>query len=153
MKLSGPRNTIIPYLGKTYFLLRITKRTPAPRHAAATMQRPAMPAAGRLPTANTPIPLMILPSKFQYASRISTLKQPGRHLPFPAYNPYRSQKTHLCAYNRNSANCQDSSSCHRLKQSGMEWTVRGANAIIAMRCAILSNRFEDFWEQRLADAL
>lgn len=39
---------------------------------------------------------------------------------------------------------------HRLKQSGMEWTVRGANAIIALRCAILSARFEDFWEQRLA---
>jgi len=41
----------------------------------------------------------------------------------------------------------------RLKQSGMEWTVRGANAIIALRCAILSNRFEDFWEQRLANAI
>jgi len=40
---------------------------------------------------------------------------------------------------------------HRLKQSGMEWTVRGANAIIALRCAILSNRFEDFWEQRLPE--
>jgi len=39
---------------------------------------------------------------------------------------------------------------HRLKQSGMEWTVRGANAIIALRCAILSRRFEDFWEQRRA---
>lgn len=37
---------------------------------------------------------------------------------------------------------------HRLKQSGMEWTVRGANAIIALRCATLSNRIEDFWEQR-----
>ena len=36
----------------------------------------------------------------------------------------------------------------RLKQSGMEWTVRGANAILALRCAILSNRFEDFWEYR-----
>jgi len=42
---------------------------------------------------------------------------------------------------------------HRLKQSGMEWTVRGANTIIALRCAILANRFEDFWEQRLADAV
>lgn len=41
---------------------------------------------------------------------------------------------------------------HRLKQSGMEWTLRGANAIIALRCAILSGRFEDFWEQRLAPA-
>lgn len=37
---------------------------------------------------------------------------------------------------------------HRLKQSGMEWTVRGANAILALRCAILSGRFEDFWEDR-----
>lgn len=36
----------------------------------------------------------------------------------------------------------------RLKQSGMEWTVRGANAILALRCAILSNRFEDFWQYR-----
>jgi len=30
----------------------------------------------------------------------------------------------------------------------MEWTVRGANAITALRCAIQSNRFEEFWEQR-----
>lgn len=38
----------------------------------------------------------------------------------------------------------------RLKQSGMHWTVRGANAIIALRCAIMSNRWEDFWEYRAA---
>jgi hypothetical protein len=38
----------------------------------------------------------------------------------------------------------------RLKQSGMEWTVRGANAIIALRCAELSNRTEQYWEQRTA---
>ena len=38
----------------------------------------------------------------------------------------------------------------RLKQSGMEWTVRGANAITALRCVIKSNRFEDYWEQRAA---
>ena len=36
----------------------------------------------------------------------------------------------------------------RLKQSGMEWAERGANAIVALRCGILSNRFEDFWEYR-----
>ena len=36
----------------------------------------------------------------------------------------------------------------RLKQSGMHWSVRGANAIIALRCCILSNRFEDFWASR-----
>lgn len=40
----------------------------------------------------------------------------------------------------------------RLKQSGMEWTVRGANAIIALRCCTLSNRMEDFWEQRTVPA-
>jgi hypothetical protein len=38
----------------------------------------------------------------------------------------------------------------RLKQSGMHWTVRGANCIIALRCSIMSNRWEDFWEHRVA---
>ena len=33
----------------------------------------------------------------------------------------------------------------RLKQSGMFWTVRGANAIIALRCCHLNGRFEDYW--------
>ena len=32
----------------------------------------------------------------------------------------------------------------RLKQSGMKWTVRGANAIIALRYVVQSNRFEDY---------
>jgi len=36
----------------------------------------------------------------------------------------------------------------RLKQSGMFWTVRGANAIIALRCNRLSGKFEDYWETR-----
>jgi hypothetical protein len=36
----------------------------------------------------------------------------------------------------------------RLKRSGMHWTVRGSNAIIALRCCKLSGRFEDFWERR-----
>ena len=36
----------------------------------------------------------------------------------------------------------------RLKRGGMHWTVAGANAIIALRCAIESNRFDDFWERR-----
>ncbi len=36
----------------------------------------------------------------------------------------------------------------RLKQSGMRWTVRGANAVIALRCAELSGRWEEFWENR-----
>jgi hypothetical protein len=35
----------------------------------------------------------------------------------------------------------------RLKQSGMFWTVRGANAIIALRCCRFNQRFEDFWAQ------
>lgn len=38
----------------------------------------------------------------------------------------------------------------RLKQSGMFWTVRGANAIIALRCSYLNGRFEDYWEHRRA---
>jgi hypothetical protein len=32
----------------------------------------------------------------------------------------------------------------RLKLSGMFWTVRGANAIIALRCSRLSRRFDDY---------
>jgi len=38
----------------------------------------------------------------------------------------------------------------RLKQSGMFWSVQGANAIIALRCCQLNNRFEDYWDQRRA---
>ena len=38
----------------------------------------------------------------------------------------------------------------RLKRSGMFWTVRGANAILAFRCSHLSGRFEDYWEGRRA---
>ncbi len=36
----------------------------------------------------------------------------------------------------------------RLKQSGMFWTVKGANAIIALRCCRLSRKFADFWASR-----
>jgi hypothetical protein len=36
----------------------------------------------------------------------------------------------------------------RLKRSGMFWTVRGANAILALRCCQLNRRFEDYWEDR-----
>lgn len=39
---------------------------------------------------------------------------------------------------------------HRLKQSGMFWTVKGANAILALRCSHLNGRFEDYWEGRRA---
>jgi hypothetical protein len=38
----------------------------------------------------------------------------------------------------------------RLKQSGMFWTLRGANAIIALRCSQLNGRFENYWEARAA---
>ncbi len=31
---------------------------------------------------------------------------------------------------------------HRLKQSGMRWTVTGANAVIALRCRLLGNRWK-----------
>jgi Uncharacterised protein family (UPF0236) len=38
----------------------------------------------------------------------------------------------------------------RLKRSGMFWTVRGANAILALRCCHLNSEFEDYWEERRA---
>jgi hypothetical protein len=36
----------------------------------------------------------------------------------------------------------------RLKHSGMFWTLRGANAIISLRCCCISGKFEAYWEQR-----
>ena len=38
----------------------------------------------------------------------------------------------------------------RLKRSGMFWTVRGANAILALRCCHLNGEFEHYWEARRA---
>jgi len=40
----------------------------------------------------------------------------------------------------------------RLKQSGMFWTLRGANAILALRANRLSGRFEQYWENRVRAA-
>ncbi len=37
----------------------------------------------------------------------------------------------------------------RLKQPGMFWSVAGANPIMALRAAYLSNRIEDFWSERV----
>lgn len=39
---------------------------------------------------------------------------------------------------------------HRLKRSGMEWSVRGANSIISLRCNLASDRFEEYWDERAA---
>ena len=36
----------------------------------------------------------------------------------------------------------------RVKQSGMHWTVRGANSIIALRCFKISDRFDSFMDNR-----
>ena len=38
----------------------------------------------------------------------------------------------------------------RCKQSGMFWTVRGANAILALRCCQCNGEFESYWEARRA---
>ena len=38
----------------------------------------------------------------------------------------------------------------RLKQSGMHWTVGGANSIIALRCILMSHHWDDFWAYRAA---
>jgi len=38
----------------------------------------------------------------------------------------------------------------RLKMSGMFWTVRGANSIIALRCNRISGKFSNYWESRAA---
>jgi hypothetical protein len=47
------------------------------------------------------------------------------------------------------AGCKTLIGC-RCKQSGMFWTVRGANAILALRCCQFNGEFEDYWEARRA---
>jgi hypothetical protein len=47
------------------------------------------------------------------------------------------------------AGCKAIIGC-RCNQSGMFWTVRGANAILALRCCQSNGRFEDYWEARRA---
>jgi hypothetical protein len=39
---------------------------------------------------------------------------------------------------------------HRLKQSGMHWTIQSANDILSLRCLFLGNQWDDFWEARAA---
>jgi hypothetical protein len=38
----------------------------------------------------------------------------------------------------------------RLKWSAMFWTVRGVDAIIALRCPQISGKFENYWRARRA---
>lgn len=41
----------------------------------------------------------------------------------------------------------------RLKRSGMFWSLPGANAITALRCCMLSHRFNDFWNRYMSSLL
>ncbi|MDE0227127.1 MAG: hypothetical protein OXP28_18610 [Gammaproteobacteria bacterium] len=36
----------------------------------------------------------------------------------------------------------------RFKRPGMHWSVDGVNAMAALRCSVLSNRFNDFWKRQ-----
>jgi len=38
----------------------------------------------------------------------------------------------------------------RLKQSGMFWSAPGAENVMSIRSALLSNRFDGYWNQRNA---
>ena len=40
----------------------------------------------------------------------------------------------------------------RVKRSGMYWTVNGANAILALRCCVLSGNYEDYWAERVENS-
>jgi hypothetical protein len=35
----------------------------------------------------------------------------------------------------------------RVKQSGMLWSVRGADNVLAVRCAVMNRAFDGFWQQ------
>ena len=40
----------------------------------------------------------------------------------------------------------------RLKRSGMFWSLDGANCILALRCSVMSGRFDDYWQRYLDKA-
>jgi len=84
-------------------------------------------------------------------SKKSLLKELGyfeNNAPQMRYAEYR-QKKYFVGSGVVEAGCR-SVIGERLKQSGMRWSVRGANAILALRCCILSGRFEDFWAARIS---
>ncbi len=59
------------------------------------------------------------------------------------YGQFRDQK--LCVSSAVvEAGCKNAIGA-RLKRGGMHWSVKGVNAIAALRCSVLSNRFDDFW--------
>lgn len=66
------------------------------------------------------------------------------NMPRMRYNKFREQGLFVGS-GVIEAGCKSVIAC-RMKQSGMEWSVRGANAIISLRCLHHSNRIEDFWE-------
>ena len=39
----------------------------------------------------------------------------------------------------------------RLKQSGMFWSVTGATSVLDLRTLLLSQRFDSFWKDRIAN--
>ena len=114
-----------------------------PLVAAETIGRPGKDGAERAPTREyevsphrTKIWLVASPPK----RTISKAKP--RACAIPAFANKASSSAGVIE-----AGCQ-TVIAQRLKQSGMFWTVRGANAIVALRCARLSGRFEDYWENR-----
>ncbi len=74
------------------------------------------------------------------------MRQQERNRPRMRYPEFHAQGLCTC-YGVLEAGCQVVVGS-RLKRSDMDWTVPGANAIIALWCYKLSARFEDFWERR-----
>ena len=65
-----------------------------------------------------------------------------------AYAVSRVRKTRLLYFDGRRGVRLQASRWDSAQAAGMHWTVKGANAIIALRCSKLSGRFEDFWQRR-----
>ena len=79
------------------------------------------------------------------------LKQTTRHLSRDSAAQVRAEIQEHYEAGRDAAisgGATTTGTVSRLKRSGMFWTVRGPNAIIALRCSYLNRRFEDYWESR-----
>ena len=96
---------------------------------------------------------------------IKELKHHGKHCELAAqavgyfsnnrarmrYKHFREQR--LCVSSGVvEAGCKDTVGA-RLKRSGMRWTVDGANAIVALRCYVKGDQFDDFWYDKSMERL
>jgi hypothetical protein len=88
-----------------------------------------------------------------HAADFTVVTQKPAHAGEP-YNTFgywtRADQTPVRWHRRHRSWMQGHGSARACQQSGMFWTVRGADAILALRCCQFNGRFEDYGEAQRA---